>query len=99
MICAQTNHTLCCVFEDPTTRHTTLSQAQRTSSATDAPLPLLAAITAELRLAGEVDELPPLRTARRLLEEAFRAVDDTPVMTDPKPSHPRKEPAMDCQRN
>ena len=43
-------------------------------------------------------ELAPLRTARRLLEEAFRAVDDAPVMTDPKPSHTRKEPAMNCQR-
>ena len=79
MICTHPDHTIYGSLEDRMTRRTALSSARWVDSETDASMPLLAAITAELREAGELDELASLRAARRILEEAFRAIDRAPA--------------------
>ncbi len=63
----------------------TASPHQPAYQAADAPLPLLSAIVGQLRHGQEADVPALRRTARRILEEAFRAVDHTPAITDPLP--------------
>ena len=98
MICTHPDHTSCSAKKGPRTRPATASLEQPAALAADTPLPLLTAIAAELRKARELDGLVSLRTARRLLEDAFEAVVHAPVMTDPEPLYQRKEPAMNSQR-
>lgn len=94
MICTQLYQRSRRVRPGRATRQDTASLEQPAVRAADKPLPLLTAITAELRKALALDAVVSLRTARQLLEDAFEAVDHGSVMTDPEPSYQRKEPAM-----
>ena len=85
MICPHPVHPYPRAVEERAVRPEAPGAVRRDDSLRDASMPLLDAIAAGLRLAGEVDERASFRTARRLLEAAFRAVDHAAVVSDPQP--------------
>ncbi len=84
MICAYPDQTTVSLFAGRIPRRQVLNKTQHAGSVADVPLPFLAAIAAELRKVGDFSEPAALRTARRLLEEAFGAFDDAPTTTSPE---------------
>ena len=85
MICAYPDQTTGSLFEGRIPRRQVLNKTRNAASVADAPLPFLAAIAAELREVGDFNEPAALRTARRLLEDAFLTFDHAPTSASAEP--------------
>ena len=79
MICIQSDRESRRIRREMTPRAASGGRSQRMVQAMATPFPLLTAIALELQGTGEIDDMTSLRSARRLLEEAYLAVDSSPI--------------------